>query len=318
MFEKLSNEAYELLDEILEHETEKDYWKTRFKELSNRDDTILRGCFKELREKNMISVNWADNIPYRIQVLKDGYLYEKHIKEIDEQSGGEKKQMKDYERFLKKIIPKARKDDLSVLMYEYEQGERVLIEKLRDEGLIKSVRFMGMKYVGFDFTYDGYHYFDEQNEMNDITAVNVRSNSLYDVFLSHASADKMGYVEELKQELEKLGINVFYDKDSIGWGDKWKDKILEGTQKAEFAIIVISENFFGREWTEKELNEFLARQNDSGQKIILPILHGITVKQLEEQYPDVADIQGISTEDYSKEQIVILFAKELIKRLKGI
>lgn len=318
MFEKLSNEAYELLDEILEHETEKDYWKTRFKELSNRDDTILRGCFKELREKNMISVNWADNIPYRIQVLKDGYLYEKHIKEIDEQSGGEKKQMKDYERFLKKIIPKARKDDLSVLMYEYEQGERVLIEKLRDEGLIKSVRFMGMKYVGFDFTYDGYHYFDEQNEMNDINAVNVRSNSLYDVFLSHASADKMGYVEELKQELEKLGINVFYDKDSIGWGDKWKDKILEGTQKAEFAIIVISENFFGREWTEKELNEFLARQNDSGQKIILPILHGITVKQLEEQYPDVADIQGISTEDYSKEQIVILFAKELIKRLKGI
>ena len=318
MFEKLSNEAYELLGEILEHETEKDYWETRFKGLSNRDDTILRGCFKELREKNMISVNWADNIPYRIQVLKDGYLYEKHIKEIDEQSGGEKKQMKDYERFLKKIIPKARKDDLSVLMYEYEQGERVLIEKLRDEGLIKSVRFMGMKYVGFDFTYDGYHYFDEQNEMNDITAVNVRSNSLYDVFLSHASADKMGYVEELKQELEKLGINVFYDKDSIGWGDKWKDKILEGTQKAEFAIIVISENFFGREWTEKELNEFLARQNDSGQKIILPILHGITVKQLEEQYPDVADIQGISTEDYSKEQIVILFAKELIKRLKGI
>ena len=318
MFEKLSNEAYELLGEILEHETEKDYWKTRFKGLSNRDDTILRGCFKELREKNMISVNWADNIPYRIQVLKDGYLYEKHIKEIDEQSGGEKKQMKDYERFLKKIIPKARKDDLSVLMYEYEQGERVLIEKLRDEGLIKSVRFMGRKYVGFDFTYDGYHYFDEQNEMNDITAVNVRSNSLYDVFLSHASADKMGYVEELKQELEKLGINVFYDKDSIGWGDKWKDKILEGTQKAEFAIIVISENFFGREWTEKELNEFLARQNDSGQKIILPILHGITVKQLEEQYPDVADIQGISTEDYSKEQIVILFAKELIKRLKGI
>ena len=38
--------------------------------------------------------------------------------------------------------------------------------------------------------------------------------------------------------------------------DKFKDKILEGTKKAEFAIIVISQNFFDREWTEKELVAF--------------------------------------------------------------
>ena len=126
----------------------------------------------------------------------------------------------------------------------------------------------------------------------------------------------MEYVEELKQELDKLGINVFYDKDSISWGDKWKEKILDGVKKAEFAIIVISKNFFGREWTERELNDFLTRQNSSGQKIILPILYGITDKELAEKYPEVADIQGLSTEMYSKEQIVILFAKELIKRLK--
>ena len=28
-----------------------------------------------------------------------------------------------------------------------------------------------------------------------------------------------------------------------------RDRILNGTKKAEFAIIVISENFFDREWT---------------------------------------------------------------------
>ncbi len=143
------------------------------------------------------------------------------------------------------------------------------------------------------------------------------SEMIYDVFISHANKDKIEYVEQLKQSLDKLKINIFYDKDTLEWGDKWKDKILEGVEKAEFAIIVISENFFDREWTEKELNEFLNRQNSNGQKIILPILHNITVDQLTEKYPDVADIQAINSKDYSCDEIALKFAGQLIKRLKG-
>ena len=82
----------------------------------------------------------------------------------------------------------------------------------------------------------------------------------YDVFISHANKDKEDLVEELYQSLKALGISIFYDKESLEWGDKWKDKILM-EQKSKIAIIVISENFFDREWTEKELNEFLNRQN---------------------------------------------------------
>lgn len=141
--------------------------------------------------------------------------------------------------------------------------------------------------------------------------------TMYDVFISHANADKLDYVNELKQSLDKLKINVFYDKDTLEWGDKWKDKILEGVAKAEFAIIVISENFFDREWTERELNELLSRQNSNGQKIILPILHNTTPAQLKEKYPDVADIQALSSSDHSCDEIALLFARQLIKRLKN-
>ena len=84
-----------------------------------------------------------------------------------------------------------------------------------------------------------------------------------------------------------------------------------------FIIIVISENFFDREWTEKELNEFLNRQNTNGQKIILPILHNITTAQLKEKYPDVADIQALNSADYSCDEIALKFAGQLIKRLKA-
>ena len=124
-------------------------------------------------------------------------------------------------------------------------------------------------------------------------------------------------MDQLKGSLDKLRVRVFYDKDTLEWGDKWKDKILEGVGQAEFAIIVISENFFGREWTEKELKEFLNRQNSSGQKIILPILHKITATQLKEKYPTVADIQALNSADHSCDEIALLFAGQLIKRLKA-
>ena len=141
--------------------------------------------------------------------------------------------------------------------------------------------------------------------------------AMYDVFISHANADKATYVDDLKKSLDKLNIQVFYDKDTLEWGDNWKNKILEGVKKAEFAIIVISENFFGREWTEKELSDFLSRQNQNGQKIILPILHKISIAQLQERYPAIADIQALNSSKYTCDEIALKFAAQLIKRLKS-
>ena len=65
------------------------------------------------------------------------------------------------------------------------------------------------------------------------------------------------------------------------------------------------------------MHEFLKRQNDTGQKIILPLLHGVSQEQLEIEYPQLADIQCLITENHTNENIAVLFAKELIKRLKG-
>lgn len=160
------------------------------------------------------------------------------------------------------------------------------------------------------------------NKMNGIQQVTVpkyqaKSLPRYDVFISHANKDKEVLVEELYKSFNKLGINIFYDAKSLEWGDDWKNKILEGTKNAEFAVIVISQNFFGREWTEKELNEFLSRQNSNGQKLILPILHGINISDLRHKYPSVAEIQAIESTNYSCDEIALMFANQLIKRLKA-
>lgn len=158
-------------------------------------------------------------------------------------------------------------------------------------------------------------YIDKMNGIEIVEVPKYKAKSLpeYDVFISHANKDKEDLIEELYQSLNKLGIQIFYDKESLEWGDNWKDRILNGTKKAEFAIIVISENFFDREWTEKELSEFLNRQNQNGQKLILPILHNITTQQLKDKYPNVADIQAIDSSKYSCDQIALLFARQLIQ-----
>lgn len=59
----------------------------------------------------------------------------------------------------------------------------------------------------------------------------------YDVFISHANKDKEDLVEELYQSLKALGISIFYDKESLEWGDKWKDKILDGTKKQNLQLL---------------------------------------------------------------------------------
>lgn len=169
-----------------------------------------------------------------------------------------------------------------------------------------------------EYVYNDWDFWDAKESIATTVANQQKKEQpLYDVFISHANADKESYVGDLKTSLDKLKIKIFYDKDTLEWGDDWKKVILEGVAKAEFAIIVISKNFFGREWTEKELNEFLNRQNHNGQKVILPILHNITVSELQEKYPSVANIQALDSSKYSCDEIALKFAAQLIKRLKS-
>lgn len=203
----------------------------------------------------------------------------------------------------------------------YYDTMRIEFEKLKQYGVI--TRFFVYISASWEviLTPQGIHYFENKKEAlsrakNTQTNIEQKSRKDYEVFISHASKDKSDYVDSLTSVIRQLGVKIFYDTDVLSWGDNWKRVILDGTAQSEFAIIVISKNFFGREWTEIELNEFLDRQNESGQKIVLPLLHGISLDELKEQYPKLEEIQVIDTDNYSKEEIAILFAKELIKRYR--
>lgn len=190
------------------------------------------------------------------------------------------------------------------------------IKKLEHYGIISgAVNYT--YFARFTLTPEGRSYFDDKEKALSMPEKTINTNrQKYDVFISHATKDKEDYVDELYMAIRKLGINIFYDTDSISWGDKLKQTILNGTAESEFAIIVISQNFFSREWTELELKEFLNQQNESGQKKILPLLHNITIEELKTHYPELGEVLAISSKDHDKQDVAILLAKELIKRYR--
>ena len=329
----VSKEANEVLIEIIENLNIEHYWENRFETISGREDTILRGCFKELKDNELIDTKWADNIPYIINVLKDGYMHYDHLK-----IGSTKKTK--FEEEMQQLLYRAQNikapinaAPISISISEYNRPSvdwindfEIFYNKyLKEHSLaqrIKTILFH-RQLNAFNELVSCLTSISKDEEFivsmrgeNIMISGNRGIDGKYDVFISHANKDKLTFIDELYNSLDDLGINIFYDKKSLEWGDKWKDRILDGVKQSEFAIIVISENFFDREWTEKELNEFLNRQNKNGQKIILPVVHNITMEQLRDKYPSVAEIQAINSQDYTCDQIAILFAAQLIKRLK--
>lgn len=334
----ISKEAEDLLFEIIEHESDGNHWAERFEAADHREDIILRGCFKELKDNNLVHITWTDNIPVIIQVLKDGYLYQQHKEEREKAE--RELTMGAFERELTDLLERAQ--NISPPTQVSYDSESIAEHNMPANVWMDDVRIFRAKYLSEHPLYSSmepllFHrsfsrlvasltsiskdrdFIDKMNGVEKVEVPKYQAKTLpeYDVFISHANQDKEDLIEKLYQSLQKLGISIFYDKESLEWGDNWKERILNGTKKAEFAIIVISENFFDREWTERELSEFLNRQNRNGQKLILPIVHNITMQQLQEKYPNVADIQAIDSSKYNCNQIALLFAKQLIKRLKA-
>lgn len=126
----------------------------------------------------------------------------------------------------------------------------------------------------------------------------------FDVFLSHASEDKPK-VRKLKDRLESLGVLVFFDEDSISWGDSIVEKINHGLLMSNFFVPYLSQTFSNKGWTNKELNSAIAA-NIGRKGRILPIKdknfsigenYPLLVDTLYKEWPDGDDdafIQEIS------------------------
>lgn len=126
----------------------------------------------------------------------------------------------------------------------------------------------------------------------------------YDVFLSHASEDKDDIARPLALALRRRGLRVWYDEFELRIGDNLIAKLNAGINASRFGILVLSKDFFGKDWTEYELNtlESLAVTEDY---ILFPIWHNISVEELKAYRASLANIFARSTATHTIEEIAI-------------
>lgn len=134
------------------------------------------------------------------------------------------------------------------------------------------------------------------------TMSRVSQNIKYDIFISHASEDKENFVEPLYKELTLRGISVFYDKESIKWGDSIRQRIDKGLTNCKFAIVVLSKAFCSKKWTSDELSALFSMETTE-RKIILPIWYDITKQEVLDYSPLVAGKSALKTSDFTIEEI---------------
>jgi hypothetical protein len=109
-----------------------------------------------------------------------------------------------------------------------------------------------------------------------------------DVFLSHAHQDKEYVVKPFAEELKKRKITYWLDEAEIRWGDKIGSRINEGLRESRYVVVFLTENFFGRNWTETELSAALSKENSLGKTVVLPIIVG-NIEAILMSYPLIKD-----------------------------
>jgi len=136
-------------------------------------------------------------------------------------------------------------------------------------------------------------------------------NKKWDVFISHSSEDKDTVVRELANLLKRLGLKVWYDEFTLKVGDSLTQKIDEGLIDSNFGIIIISNAFLNKKWTDYEYRSLLSKE-DNFKKVILPIWHNITQDEIKDFSLYLADKFALDTKKNSIQEI----AKKLLEIIR--
>ncbi len=109
------------------------------------------------------------------------------------------------------------------------------------------------------------------------------------IFISHASEDKSEVAKPLTDLLRAKGLEVWYDEYELTLGDSLRRSIDNGLKESDFGLVILSQNFFNKNWTEYELDSLIILEISYSKKIILPIWHNIELQDVLEYSPHLAN-----------------------------
>jgi hypothetical protein len=105
---------------------------------------------------------------------------------------------------------------------------------------------------------------------------------------------------------------VWYDEYSLRVGASLRESIEAGLKETRNCIVVLSPNFLSNKgWGKAEFDSVFTREILEKQNVMLPVWHNVTVEQVYEYSPRLADKVGLNTNIGVKE-----LARKLSKEIK--
>ena len=130
----------------------------------------------------------------------------------------------------------------------------------------------------------------------------------WDLFISHAAEDEEEIARPLANALNAKGLKVWSGNYALKLGDNLRESIDYGLVRAKSGIVILSNDFFEKQWPREELDH-LATREVIGKKVILPVWHKVGFQEVFGYSPVLADRVAISTDkglDYVVQRIVMV------------
>lgn len=122
---------------------------------------------------------------------------------------------------------------------------------------------------------------------------------LRDVFLCHAWDDRKVSAKDLHDQLETLGVSVWFSEKDVPLGSNLLREIDRGLAKSRIGIVLVTPSFLeriqGEGIADKELSVLLARE------LLIPVVHNTTYEDLRDASPMLGSRSGLSTKEDSME-----------------
>lgn len=126
-----------------------------------------------------------------------------------------------------------------------------------------------------------------------------------ELFISHASEDKESLVRPLSSYLRSVGVRVWYDEFTLTAGDSLLKSIDRGLSMARYGLVVVSPHFTSKPWPEYELRGLNAKEIGGGGKVVIPVWHNISHKDVLEFSPPLADKVAVVTDGKTIEDVAL-------------
>lgn len=139
----------------------------------------------------------------------------------------------------------------------------------------------------------------------------VEKNKL-EIFISYASEDRETVARPIAEALSVSGLRVWFDEFALEAGDSLRKEIDRALSVCRYGVVILSPNFFAKQWPQKELDGLAAREISSGHKLILPVWHQLSVEEMCKLSPMLADRVGVST-SIGISQVVERILKAILK-----